>query len=73
LPEDLGLSDDHGVETGGHAEKMADGIHVPVEIEMRIQMGGARVPQVIRDQCFDFLESPVQRVAGEQDLDPVAG
>ena len=73
LPEDLGLSDDHGIEAGGHTKKMADGIHVPVEVEVRVQMDGVGVPQVVRNQSLDFLERPVQRVAREQDLDPVAG
>ena len=37
LAENLRLADDHGVEAGGHAEEMADGLLVAVLVEMRNQ------------------------------------
>ena len=40
LAEDLGLADDHGVQRGGHAEEVTDGLALAELVEVRLDGGG---------------------------------
>ena len=73
LAEDLRLADDHGVERGGDAEEMADGLALAELVEVRLDgLGGDGEVLVQEAQEAEVGRTVTGFLAGDE-LDAIAG
>jgi len=72
LSQNLGLAHHHGIQAGGHAEQMMDGVAAFVPVEMRADALRADALLIGEEGIDDGLRvGPV--VGGEGDFDAIAG
>src|SRR6185312_16994546 len=70
--EDLGLANDHGIETRGYAEEVTNGFAVLEPVEMRIDSGNVLMA-VQSQKTADDAQGIFMIRDGGRDLHPVAG
>ncbi len=72
LAENLGLADDHGIETGGHAKDVMNSAAALVMVEVRPQR--CRVNTLVGgEEAFDERGGIAGIVGSESDFDAVTG
>ena len=72
LPEDLALAEDHRVEARGDGEHVRHSGIVVVHVDVLGELGQVEIG-VLGEQARDLLDSTVEPLGLDVDLDPVAG